>query len=230
MKHYIVLLSTIIFTLSFAMEHKTEIISRNLNTPQRPHITIINQLPKEIGFSTRIDISDTTKINNTDDYKPDDSTKTIHSDKGIKFSPNFNKTGEPEYRRLGMNNTGNAALIALYIHGIKNSLVHMIIGEGSRIQFGDTVTITTQSHKPNHIFINVESPSKELEKLLYYYTCGYGNGFFIDNPKEDNNYQAKLIGQFTHPDILECSSDYEEYLENHSYIKALLDEHNKEQL
>lgn len=217
------------------MEQEIEIRNRSLDTLKKLHVTIINRLPQNAGDSTRIDISDRTKVNNKNDYKPDDSTKTIWTNQGIRFSPHFNKTGEPEHKRLGMNDAGDAALVALYIHGIKNSLIHLVIGTDSRIKFGDTVTITTESHKPNQIFINVESPSKELEGCLHYHTCGYGNGFFIDNnPKETNNarpvQKAELIGPLTHPDILECSDEYETYLTEALYIKAIVDEHNKEEL
>src|SRR5260221_10724003 len=129
MKYYILLLS-IIPALSCAMEQEIEIRNRNLDTPQKRHITIINKLPKDAGFSTRIDISDKTKIHNKNDYKSDDSTKTIHPNQGIRFSPNLNKTGESEDKRLGMNDAGDAALVALYLHGIQNSLIHLVIGKG----------------------------------------------------------------------------------------------------
>lgn len=148
MKYYALLLSTVITPLSFAMEPLVEIRNRDLDTLQKPHIIIINKLPKDAGFSTRIDISDKTKIYDytKDSYRPDESTKTIWPGQGIRFSPYFNKNGKPDYRRLGMNDTGNAALIALHIHGIKHSHKHLFIGEGSRIRFGDTIIITANNN------------------------------------------------------------------------------------
>jgi hypothetical protein len=170
MKHYILLTSIIIPTISFAMEPysapsfaesfgghgeatkgepEIEIRNRELDTLNKPHITIINKLPKDLGFSTRIDISDKTKTDRytKNSYRPDDSTKTIYSGQGIRFSPWLNKNGEPEHKRLGMNDAGDAALIALYIHGTidKWPLFYLMIGKGAIIRFGDTITFHTNS-------------------------------------------------------------------------------------
>lgn len=231
MKYCTLLLSTIIPTLSCAMEREIEIRNRNLDTPQKRHITIINKLPKDPNFSTRIDISDKTKINNKNDYKPDDSTKTIHHGQGIRFSPNLNKTGESEDKRLGMNDAGDAALVALYLHGIKNSLIHLVVGKGSRIRFGDTVTITTKSYRPDEIFISARFPGQQKRylSLFNYHTGGYGNGFFIN--KNSETQKAELIGHLT-PDILKDENQPlynkpEEYYTDFPYITALIQEQNK---
>jgi hypothetical protein len=147
MKYYALLLSAIISPLSFAMKLPIEIRNRDLNALERPHITIINQLPTDNPYfsNTRIDISDKTKITAHDKYQPDESTVTIHPREGIRFSLYKNKTLEPEHRRLGLNDAEDAALIALYIHGAPNNpLNHLVIGKGSFIPFGDTVTITAQ--------------------------------------------------------------------------------------
>src|SRR5579862_4336467 len=147
MKYYALLLNTIITPLSFTMEPAIEIRNRDLDTLQKPHIVIINKLPKGSDFSTRIDISDKTKIMTytKDSYRPDESTKTIWPNEGIRFSPYLNKNGEPEHKRLGWNNAKDAALIALYIHGFPNNpLNHLVIGKGSLIQFGNTITITAK--------------------------------------------------------------------------------------
>src|SRR5437762_5678335 len=126
------------------MEQEIEIRNRNLDTRTQPHITIINKLPKNAAFPTRIDVSDKTRVDNytKDSYRPDDSTKTIYAHQGIRFDPRLNKTGEPEHARLGMSNAGDAALIALYIYGaIKSPLIYLIIGKGAKIQFGETITV-----------------------------------------------------------------------------------------
>jgi hypothetical protein len=149
MKRYTLLLSTIISTVSFAMEQKIEIRNRSLDTLTQPHITIINRLPKDATFSARVDISDKRKRTNYNksSYQPDDSTESIYSHQGIRFSPRLNKTGEPESKRLGMNDAGDAALIALYIHGaIKYPLIHLAIGKGAKVQFGETITVNANSH------------------------------------------------------------------------------------
>ncbi len=231
MKYYALALSTIIPTLSCAMEQEIEIRNRNLDTPQKRHITIINKLPKDANFSTRIDISDKTKISNKNDYKSDDSTKTIHPNQGIRFSPNFNKNGEPEHKRLGMNDAGNAALVALYIHGIQNSLIHIIIGKGSRIKFGDTITIKTKSYKADKIYISSRFPNqqKRYESGYNYHTSGYGNSFFIN--KNSETQKAELIGHLT-SDILTDENhpvygNPEEYYTDCPYIAAVIKEHNK---
>jgi hypothetical protein len=145
MKYYSLLLSTIITPLSFAMEPLVEIRNRDIDTLQKPHITIINQLPTDNPYfsNTRIDISDKTKIDAHHKYKPDESTKTIWPNQGIRFSLNRNKTLEPEHKRLGLNDAEDAALIALYIHGAPNNpLTHVVVGKGSFIPFGETITIT----------------------------------------------------------------------------------------
>lgn len=230
MKYYTLVLSTIIPALSCAMEQEIEIRNRNLDTLEKPHITIINRLPKSSGFSTRIDISDKTKINNKNDCKPDDSTKTIYPNQGIRFSPNLNKNGEPEHKRLGMNDAGNAALVALYLHGIENSLIHLVVGEGSRIQFGDTVTITTKSYKSDEIFITTRYPGqqKRYNSPFNYYTSGYGNGFFIN--KNSETQKAELIGHLT-LDILEDVNQPiyspDAYYAAFPYITAILEEQKK---
>jgi hypothetical protein len=149
MKCYMLLLSIAMPAISLAMGPAIEIRDRNLNTAKEPHITIINQLPKDIGFFTRIDISDKTMINNytKDSYRPDDSTQTIYFNQGIRFSPRFNKTDEPEHQRLGMNDAGDAALLVVYLYGAKNNeLHHLVVGKGSFIPFGETITITAASN------------------------------------------------------------------------------------
>lgn len=147
MKYNILLFSIIISTTSFAME--IEIRNRELDSLNKPHITIINLLPTDNALfsTTRIDISDKTKVDRyiKDSYRPDNSTKTIYSGQGIRFSPWLNKNGESEHKRLGMNDAGNAALITLYIHGASNNpLNHLVIGKGSQIPFNDTITITAK--------------------------------------------------------------------------------------
>ena len=144
---YSVLLTSVISAHACAME-PVEIRDRNLDTAQKPHITIINQLPKDPGFTTRIDISDKTKITNytKNSYRPDDSTTTIYSNRGIRFSPYLNKNGQPEHARLGMNDAGDAALITLYIHGaIRHPWINLIIGKSAKIGFGDAIIFNTNS-------------------------------------------------------------------------------------
>jgi hypothetical protein len=230
MKYYTLALSTIIPALSCAMEQEIEIRNRNLDTPEKPQITIINKLPKDAGFSTRIDISDTTKISNKNNYKPDDSTETIWANKGIRFSPNLNKNENLEHNRLGMNDAGNAALVALYIHGIQNSLIHLVVGEGSRIKFGNTVTITTKSYRPDEIFIKAEFPDQKRrwESPFNYHTSGYGNSFFIN--KNSETQKAELIGHLTSDILKDVNRPVykpEEYYTDFPYITALIEEHNK---
>jgi hypothetical protein len=141
-----------------------EIRNRNLDTLEKPHITIINQLPDNPQFlSTRIDISDQTKINqyNKQSYISDDSTITIYSNRGVKFSPRTYKT-LPEYERLGMNNAGDTALINIYVHtAINYPLMQLLIGKGSKVQFGDTITFTA---KPNGTII-LNHKNKKLKTI-----------------------------------------------------------------
>jgi hypothetical protein len=118
--------------------------------PHFPNITIINRLPTPNAHfpNDHIDVSDTIKFNyryNNQSYAPDDDTVTLCSNHAIRFSP---RTHErlPEYKRFGMNNTGDTALIALYVHAaITRPLIHLIVGKGSPIQFGDTIIFMTQS-------------------------------------------------------------------------------------
>lgn len=128
-----------------AMETPITIRNRNLNSLEKPHVTIINKLSNTNSYflNTRIDISDKTKINTHSQYKPDDSTIMIHPDQDVRFSLRKNKTLEPEHNRLGMNDAEDAALISIYIYGAHNNpLHHLVIGKGSLIPFGDTITIT----------------------------------------------------------------------------------------
>src|SRR5438128_2896177 len=142
---YLALITTTVIPASiFAMETQTQITNRHLDTLTRPHITIINKLPNnDLNFpNTRIDISDQTKIKTYthESYRSDNSTKTIYPNNGIRFSPQTHKTLD-EYKRLGMNNAGNAAIVAMYIHGsLRHRCLYMVIGEGAAVQFGDVRT------------------------------------------------------------------------------------------
>lgn len=172
MKYSTLLLGLIAPTLSLAMEQAIEIRDRNLNTATKPHITIINLLPKDnpLFSTTRIDISDKTKqFYPKETYRPDDSTVTIYSNQGIRFSPHFYKILEPKhkcpyenYERLGMNDAGDTAKIALYVHAIQHPLARFCIGKDHTVKFGDNLTITHDSDTKQIIF-----ECKEREYSFY---------------------------------------------------------------
>jgi len=136
-------ITLVIPVYAVAMENQLQITNRHLDTLQRPHITIINQLPVNDPHlpTTRIDISDETVRNYP--YRPDDSTKTIYANRGIRFSPQTHKAFLQRHR-LGMNNAGDLALISIYIHhaNVKRPFQHIKIGKECDVQFGDTLTFT----------------------------------------------------------------------------------------
>lgn len=147
------------------MQKKYIINDRHLDTLQRPYITIINELPENNPHfsTTRIDISDCADIKKYihNPYISDDSTKALYAQKGIRFSFQTHKTIN-EYERLGLNNRGDIALIACYVHGSqKNSLKYLFIGKGLPIQFGDTITFTTKQNTIIIIHNNKELPQIE---------------------------------------------------------------------
>ncbi|HLJ30828.1 MAG TPA: hypothetical protein VKU36_00170 [Candidatus Babeliales bacterium] len=165
-------ITLVIPVYAVAMENQLQITNRHLDTCTRPHITIINQLPdNDLDFAnTRIDISDQTKIKtySSASYRPDDSTKTIYANKGIRFSPQAH-TNIHEYKRLGMSDTKDNALIAVYVHGLeKNQLMHFVIGKGSDIQFGDVVTFAMNNKRD----IVLKNNDTIVRVLKYFQTAG----------------------------------------------------------
>ena len=212
MKHLIFVASIIAPIHSIVAMETLEIRNRNLDTLQKPHITIINQLPDNPQFlNTRIDISDQTKINqyNKQTYTPDDSTITIYPNRGIRFSPRTNKTLH-EYKRLGMNNTGNAALITLYVHAAVNyPLVQLLIGKGSKVQFGDTITFTA---KPNGTII-LNHKNRKLKTIKTEQSTA------LFEPTAQRS--VTIIGLPRPGEVVNLG----QFLEKNPYIQGLVDDH-----
>jgi len=195
MKKFIFIISILIPVISIAMENQLQITNRHLNTLKRPHITIINKLPSSFP-TTRIDISDqaeiTKYINNS--YRPDASTKTIYANNGTRFSPQIHKAIR-ECERFGMNDKGDAALIAAYVRGATKPIKYFVIGKGSSIQFGDIITFTTKSNDVILLHNDKEVQGKEI---------------------------AEFPEIFGLPDFDKISEDIFNFLEENSYIKTIL--------
>lgn len=124
-------------------ETKIRMRDRDLDTSSRPFITLINALPIDDTFlpNKQIDIADTNRIRfyKNEPYKPNYSDVSLLPGEGIRFSPYKDSTLE-EYKRLGMNNNEDAALIQLYVHAaIKHQLMHLYVGQHSKVKFGDTI-------------------------------------------------------------------------------------------
>lgn len=165
---YIALIATVIAANISAMETELQITNRHLDTLERPYITIINKLPQnDPNFpNTRIDISDQTKVKTytPESYRIDDSTKTIYSNNGIRFSPQTHKSIH-EFKRLGMNDAENAAIIAMYIHGaLRHRCLYMVIGKGAAVQFGDVITFSKDNDN-NILLKHNDKPVIQLETI-----------------------------------------------------------------
>ena len=116
---------------------------RDLHTSNQPFITITNALPVDDTFlpNKQIDIADTNRIRfyKNEPYKPNSSDVSLFPGESIRFSP-YKDSTLPEHERLGMNNNEDAALIQLYVHAaIKHQLMHLYVGQHSKVKFGDTI-------------------------------------------------------------------------------------------
>ena len=136
----------------------------NSNTDNQSHITIINQLGNNNNLpNNQIDISDENRTDfyTNQPYIKDSSAVSIFPGEGVVFAPYKNST-LAEHKRLGMNNAGNAALIKICVHAaIKDSLMHLYIGEHSKIKFGDTISFDLQPD--GHI--KMKHNAKKLETM-----------------------------------------------------------------
>jgi len=117
---------------------KIRMRDRDLDTSSRPFITIINALPTEDTFlpNKNIDITDGKRIDfyKNEPYTPDYSVVSLLAGEGVRFSPYKNNT-LAEYKRLGMNNNENAALIQLYVHAaVKYQLMSLYVAFKSKIR------------------------------------------------------------------------------------------------
>lgn len=141
---------------------------RDYDTQLQPHITIINELPKNLAPKTHIDVSDGERIDiqqNTP-YIPDSSTVSVLPQEGIRFNPRANTTLS-EYKRLGMNNAGTGALLKLYIHAAaQEQLFKLYVSNNSEIKFGDTIRVKLDPLN-NMLVIHDNNENKILKKMRY---------------------------------------------------------------
>jgi hypothetical protein len=223
---YFLLITFIFPAYVSAMENNLQITNRHLDTLKRPHITIINQLPlNDPEFTnTRIDISDQTKVKTYthNSYRPDDSTKTIYSNKAMRFSPQTHRNIH-EYKRLGMNDTGKNALIAIYLHDLRQyPLMHVVIGEGSDIQFGDVLTFSINDNRE----IILKSNNKIITSFINPKTKNYDEIALLKSMSEKANYlQAKHIQAKTNTEfsvhLIGLPDNYLNFIEEYPYIKGI---------
>lgn len=228
---YFLLTTLIIPAYIVAMENQLQITNRHVDTLQRPYITIINQLPhNNSGFNTRIDISDQTKVKTytTASYRPDDSTKTIYANKGIRFSPQIHKNIH-EYKRLGMSDTKKNALIAVYVHCIeRHPLMHLVIGKGSDIQFGDVVTFAMNDNhdivlKNNDIVLRIlrySQATNENQSVVLKTMSEKAQYLFKKHTRVKTNITPQFVAELP-VHLIGLPDNYLNSIEEHPYIKGI---------